>query len=176
MTRILYLDFDGVLHDKAVYFHPRRGIYMNTPGRALFEWMPILDALLTPHRDVRIVLSTSWVRVRSLSFVKKHLSPSLQERVIGATFHNRQTRSDAFALLPRGAQIAEDLSRRTPESWFAIDDDFLGWPEWCRSNLVQTRGTRGISEPAIQEAIREMLERSQANVTGTPSQLAPELV
>ena len=117
MTRILYLDFDGVLHDEQVYFHPRRGIYMNTPGRALFEWMPILDELLTPHPDVRIVLSTSWVRVRSFSFVKKHLSPSLQERVIGTTFHNRQMRREEFDLMPRGVQIADDLYRRAPTSW-----------------------------------------------------------
>ena len=148
---------------------------MNTPGRALFEWMPILDRLLAPHLDVRIVLSTSWVRVRSFSFVKKYLSPSLQERVIGATFHHRQTRSDGFVSMPRGAQIAEDLSWRAPESWFAIDDDFLGWPAWCRPNLILTRGNRGIGEPAIQEAIRERLERTQENTSRTPMLPAAEL-
>ncbi|SFI03111.1 hypothetical protein SAMN04515618_10899 [Collimonas sp. OK307] len=132
---------------------------MNTPGRTLFEWLPILDELLAPHPDVRIVLSTSWVRVRSYHFAKKQLTPSLQAKVIGATFHNRLMRKDEFVCLPRGVQIANDVFRRGPQSWFAIDDDYLGWPEWCRDNLIRTDGTRGISDPAIQEAIRLMLER-----------------
>lgn len=159
MTKICYLDYDGVVHDQEVYWHPKRGIYMRTPGRTLFEWMPILDELLAPHPDVRIVLSTSWVHVRSFNFAKKQLTPSLQERVIGATFHNREMRKGEFLMLPRGVQIVQDVHRRAPQTWFAIDDEHLGWPVWCRDNLIQTDGTRGISDPAIQEAIRKMLER-----------------
>jgi hypothetical protein len=159
MTRILYLDYDGVLHDEEVFFHPRRGIYMNTPGRILFEWMPILDELLMPHPGVKIVLSTSWVRARDFSFAKKQLSLELQKRVIGATFHNRIMRKEEFVLKPRGVQIAEDVYRRGPQSWFAIDDDHIGWPAWCRDNLIQTDGARGISDLWIQKAIQVMLER-----------------
>ncbi|RJG05351.1 hypothetical protein D3870_04340 [Noviherbaspirillum cavernae] len=157
--KILYLDFDGVLHDEAVYFHPRRGIYLATPGRVLFEWIPILEQLLAPHPSVAIVLSTSWVRVRSFDYAKRQLSPGLQERVIGATFHKREMRKEEFVFLPRGGQIANDVFRRGPKSWFAIDDDHLGWPSWCRDNLIQTDGNLGISAPQTQEAIREMLER-----------------
>lgn len=159
MTKVLYLDYDGVLHDEEVYFHPRRGIYIETPDRTLFEWMPILDELLRPYPDVRIVLSTSWVRARSFEFAKKQLSPMLQERVIGATFHRRLTRKEWFASLPRGEQIAQDVFRRVPQSWFAIDDDAMYWPEWCRDNLIKTNGSCGISDPAVQEAIRMMLDR-----------------
>lgn len=159
MTKILYLDFDGVLHDEQVYFHPRRGIYIETPDRTLFEWMPILDELLTPQPDVRIVLSTSWVRVKSFEFAKKQLSPALQERVVGATFHRRHMRKESFAHLPRGEQIAQDVFRRAPQSWFAIDDDAMHWPEWCRDNLIKTNGSYGISDPKVQEAIRTMLAR-----------------
>lgn len=159
MTKICYLDYDGVLQDEAVFWSPKKGIYIRTPGRTLFEWLPILEELLAPHPDVKIVLSTSWVRVRSFSFAKKQLSPMLQERVIGATFHSRLMHKQAFAYLPRGVQIADDVFRRGPQSWFAIDDDHLGWPEWCRNNLIQTDGARGISDPKIQDAIKLMLER-----------------
>ena len=157
--KVLYLDFDGVLHHEEVYFHPRRGIYINAPGRVLFEWMPILEDLLTPYPEVAIVLSTSWVRVRRYDYTKKQLSPELQKRVIGATFHNREMRKDEFVLKSRGLQIAEDVYRRAPHAWFAIDDDYLGWPEWCRGNLIRTDGTIGISAPKIQEDIRTMLSR-----------------
>lgn len=159
MTRVLYLDFDGVLHDEQVYFHPRCGIYIETPDRTLFEWMAILEELLAPHPDVRIVLSTSWVRVKSFDFARKQLSPTLQERIIGATFHRRHMRKESFALLPRGEQIAQDVFRRAPQSWFAIDDDAMYWPEWCRDNLIKTDGAHGISDPAVQDAIRVMLAR-----------------
>lgn len=157
--RICFLDYDGVTHVDTVYWSPKRGIDIGTPGRVLFEWAPILEQLLEPHPDVKIVLSTSWVRIRSFNFAKRQLSPLLQERVIGATFHNRFMRDDEFVCLPRGVQIANDVFRRGPQAWFALDDDYLGWPDWCRDNLIRTDGARGISAPAIQEAIRLMLER-----------------
>lgn len=87
--KVLYLDFDGVLDDDEVYVHPRRGIYIATPGRMLFESEPILEALLAPYPDVAIVLATSWVRVLTFHRAKTHLSPALQQRVIGTTFHSR---------------------------------------------------------------------------------------
>jgi len=158
MLRVVMLDFDGVLHDDQVYWHPKRGIYVGTPGRALFEWMPVLEDLLAPYPDVKIVLSTSWVRVKSFDFAKKQLSRSLQNRVIGATFHRRHMRKDEFAALPRGVQIARDIARRKPQEWFAIDDEHEGWPEQFLYNYIRTDPAKGISEKSVQSAIRERLE------------------
>ncbi|KIF83060.1 HAD domain-containing protein [Noviherbaspirillum autotrophicum] len=158
-TKVLYLDFDGVLHDDEVYFHPRRGIYIKTPGRTLFEWAPILEDLLAPHPDVGIVLATSWVRVMSFQKAKRHLCPALQERVIGATYHRRWMREADFAALPRGVQIAADVRRRNPGKWFALDDEYAGWPDWCRDKLISTDSSSGISDPAVQQAIKVMLEQ-----------------
>lgn len=155
--KVLYLDFDGVLHHENVLTHPDRGIYIAAPGRTLFEWMPVLDDLLAPHPDVAIVLSTSWVLRRSFDFAKSRLSSSLQKRVIGATFDHRYIRKDEFSLLARGQQIAEDVARRCPLAWFALDDEHLGWPAWCRDKLIRTDGAVGISEPDIQQAVRVML-------------------
>lgn len=156
---ILYLDFDGVLHDEAVYFHPRRGIYIETEQRTLFEWMPILEELLAPHPEVSIVLSTTWVRVRDYEFARKQLSPSLQARVIGATFHSRVMQKEEFARKSRGEQIAEDVARRAPDFWFALDDDYLDWPKSCIDKLIRTHGDKGISDLAVQASIRRMLEK-----------------
>lgn len=68
-------------------------------------------------------------------------------------------RKREFVYLPRGVQIADDVFRRGPQSWFAIDDDVMGWPEWCRNNLIRTDGALGISDLTIQDAIRKFLER-----------------
>ncbi|WP_194726557.1 HAD domain-containing protein [Noviherbaspirillum malthae] len=156
--KVLYLDFDGVLHHENVLTHPYRGTYIAAPGRMLFEWMPILEALLASHPDVAIVLSTSWVLGRSFDFAKSRLSSSLQKRVIGATFNHRLIRKDEFSLLSRGQQVAEDVSRREPKSWFAIDDEELGWPAWCRDKLIRTDGAVGISNFDVQHSVRKRLD------------------
>jgi len=158
--KVLYLDFDGVLHPEDVWWHPKRGIYVRSPpGHQLFEWMHILEELLSPYPHVAIVLSTSWVRERRFSFAKERLSPALQERVIGATFHHEFMRRENFCLLPRGVQIAQDVARRSPKVWLAIDDDARDWPEHYRSNLIQTDGQTGLSTPSIQEKVRAKLQK-----------------
>jgi hypothetical protein len=123
--------------------------------------MPILDELLLPHPEVAIVLATIWVRMRSFEFAKKQLSPLLQERVIGATYHRRFMRDTNFERLPRGVQIANDVERRKPRSWMAIDDAVEGWPDWCRDNLIATNPVTGIGDLAIQLAMRKTLDRSR---------------
>jgi hypothetical protein len=48
---VLYLDLDGVVQDENVRWDRRRGVYMATPNRTLFEWVPHLEQLLAPfHR------------------------------------------------------------------------------------------------------------------------------
>jgi hypothetical protein len=154
---ICYLDFDGVLHDDAVYYSVDRGIYIATPSRVLFEWMHILETLLAPHPDVKFVLSTTWVRQRSFEFAKRKLSPALQARVIGATFDIRETQKLEFDLMSRGAQVLADVERRRPTSWFAIDNDPTGWPALSRSRLVLTDDRLGLSEVRVQAAIKAIL-------------------
>lgn len=157
MTKICYVDFDGVTHDDAVYWSRREGIFMGTPGRALFEWLPILEELLAPYPDVKIVLSTSWVRVKNFEFAKRQLPSSLQKRVVGATFHNREMQKFDFDNMSRGMQICADVGRRKPAGWFAIDNDDQGWPAWCRDRLIKTEDRLGLSDPAVQDLVRKML-------------------
>jgi hypothetical protein len=154
---LLYLDYDGVLHDGEVYVRPRGGPYIATPGRTLFEWVPILEDLLALHPHVAIVLSTSWVRVFSFERAKQRLSPALQTRVIGATFHNRWMRKSEFAELFRGQQIVEDAGRRRPKHWFAIDDEHEGWPTEYADKLVRTSSHLGLSDPTVQQEVRARL-------------------
>lgn len=75
--KICYCDFDGVLHDDAVYCSRGEGIHLRTPAKTLFEWPFILEQLLAPYPDVKIVLSMSWVRVKRFSFAKAQLPAGL---------------------------------------------------------------------------------------------------
>ena len=154
---ILYLDYNGVLHDSLVMRNRKRGLYLAKSDKTFFEWMPILDELLAPVEDLKIVLSTSWVRAVDFDTAKYELSPALRERVIGSTFHHPGLTQSVFDTMPRGQQIVDDVLRRQPTKWFALDDDAFGWPAAYRDRLIETHGALGLSDPAVQIAVQAML-------------------
>ncbi|MPW18931.1 hypothetical protein GCT13_19015 [Paraburkholderia sp. CNPSo 3157] len=156
---VLYLDFDGVAHPESVYLLHKHGpTLLNAPGHVLFEHCALLEEVLAPYSEVRIVLSTSWVRryrgsVRRLS---RRLPPALRARVVGATYHSKMDQHE-FAAAPRGMQVWGDVLRRKPQKWLALDDDWLHWPAWCRENLIRTDPVLGISEPSVLAELKEKL-------------------
>jgi hypothetical protein len=156
---ICYLDYDAVLHDGNVLRNRTRGMYIKTPGRAFFEWMPILDELLAPYPDLQIVLSTTWVQELGFNEAKYELSPTLRERVIGATYLHPKIVKVEFDTKPRGMQIMGDVERRKPSHWFALDDDAFGWPAAHKDKLIQTTDNLGLSDPAVQEQVRARLAK-----------------
>jgi hypothetical protein len=154
---ILVLDFDGVVHHENVLWHPRRGAYLHAPERyTLFQHVPLLEELLTPYPQVKIVLSTSWVLRYRCAGAAKRLSPSLRARVIGATWHS-QMPGDSFSYLSRGEQVSRDVKRRQPGSWLALDDDPTGWPDWALPHLLLTDPYEGISPEHLQLELRRQL-------------------
>jgi len=155
--KICYLDYDAVLHDGNVLRNRTTGMTIKTVGRIFFEWMPILDELLAPYPDLKIVLSTTWVRELGFNAAKHELSKSLQERVVGATFLHPKIVKAEFDTMSRGMQIWGDVERRKPSHWFALDDDAFGWPAWCKEHLIQTSDRLGLSDPAVQERVRQRL-------------------
>ncbi|PAJ96074.1 hypothetical protein CJO69_03260 [Burkholderia ubonensis] len=149
--RVLFLDFDGVTHPESVYLLHKRGpILVDALGHSLFEHCLLLEEVLSPYPDLRIVLSTSWVRRYRGSVVRvsRRLTPGLQARVVGATYHSGMDPRE-FASAPRGMQVWSDVLRRKPDAWLALDDDWLHWPAWCRDHLVRTDPLLGISEPSV---------------------------
>lgn len=154
---VLYLDYDGVLHPDAVFAFRGRGIVLLEEGHELFECVPILEAILDDFPAVRLVLSTSWVRALDFKKAKARLSPALQRRVVGATFH-RQMDEIAFQQLPRGVQILEDAQRRGVSQWVAIDNDDELWPRAHRNRLVLTDPEVGLLDTTVEHQLREKLE------------------
>lgn len=115
----------------------------------LFEHTPLLARCLEPYPELRIVLSTSWVRVcRSVCKAARRLPLALRRRVVGASFHGGMDPT-RFRSMPRGVQVWGDVCRRQPEAWLALDDDDAGWPAACRGNLLRTDPELGISAPAV---------------------------
>ena len=155
---VLYLDFDGVLHHENVLWHPKVGPYLSAEEQyKLFMHADLLKELLEPHRNVQIVLSTSWAVRYGCAKAAKNLHPSLRARVIGVTYHKRMDQRDFFNQ-SRGEQVWSEVCRRQPKAWLAIDDDFNDWPMQCRHRLVQTHPHDGISDPGVFHELKSKLQ------------------
>ncbi|MDI1258258.1 HAD domain-containing protein [Aquabacterium sp.] len=147
---VLYLDYDGVLHPEGVYRDRHRGKYLGDEyaGHHLFENSNLLRELLEPYPGVRIVLSTTWVRILGFTRARSYLVPELAERVVGATYHSAMQRG-VFAQLTRPQQVLADVTRRCPSTWLAIDDITDGWPDKNLPNFVATDPRYGCAEPSV---------------------------
>ena len=113
-TMILFLDFDGVLHEDPCFDEAR-----------LFARAPDLARALEPFPEVSIVLSTSWRTDRTLAEMSQPLPAGLRRRVIDAT--PLVTPSEVpGSLRPyrRHAECACWLRRHGHEQtpWLALDD------------------------------------------------------
>lgn len=165
---LLYVDFDGVLHHEAVYWHRSRGAYVNpqeAPGRTLFEWTHHLQRVLSDFSEVRLVLSSTWCIQPGYGKALSRLPEALRSQFIGGTFHRRFHGVDpwtveAFRAASRARQILADVERRSPEHWFALDDDVADWPQEHRENLVACEGTTGLSSPSVREELRRKLHQA----------------
>lgn len=158
---VLYLDFDGVLHPEDVNFHPARGAYLGpqsaAAGHKLFEYAQQLTSVLAPYPDAKIVLSTSWVQHRSYSQAMKRLPVALQQRVIGATFHDGQMSREAWFELSRRLQVLGDVGRRRPRHLVALDDDAEDWPKEYSVKLVKTDHVSGLARLGAVDQLRRHL-------------------
>jgi hypothetical protein len=157
---VLYLDFDGVMHHENVLWHPKRGPYLHAPaGYELFQHADLLESLLEPYPDVKIVLSTSWALQYGVSGAAKRLPEGLQRRVIGGTFHSRHMHRSEFQYeKTRGQQVIEDVLRRRPRAWLALDDNVEGWPPESAGRFIQTDPSEGISAPVVLKTLKERLQ------------------
>ena len=159
---LLYLDFDGVLHPERVWWHPTVGPYLSDPGEdKLFQHATLLERLLAPYPDVRIILSTTWVRHYGVAKSAKELRPALRQRVIGATFHNRMNQ-EAFAMTPRGQQVWSDVQKRKPRDWLALDDCPDGWPPEAAGRFIRTDPHQGLGHPGVLIQFKQQLEAMHA--------------
>jgi hypothetical protein len=154
---LMYLDYDGVLGHENVRIGPDGEPYLDAPPRyRLFQHVKLLEELLAPFPSVHIILSTKWVLRVGAEEAATRLGASLRARVMG-TFVPPAAPVD-FWRMPKGLQVAEDVERRRPRSWFALDDDQVGWPAWALPHVVFTDPYEGISAPEVQTAIREKLD------------------
>ena len=139
---ILFLDFDGVLHQAITYKKEEQ-----------FVRLPLLEATLRQVPEANVVISSSWRLQYPMPVLKSFFSPDIAVRIIGSTpdpydvdptpdlrRHYRQAEIDAFLR----------QNRLRDAEWIALDDHAEGFQPGLR-RLVHCR------EPLDEETARRLL-------------------
>lgn len=145
--KVIYLDYDGVLHHADVMVYPNKPFQpfmcpkAAEKGHRLFEYAPTLASLIPD--DVYIILSTSWANQRghSTQWAAKWLPEKLREKVLGRT-GDVWMGKQAFRSSPRGHQVLRHVAQFKPQRYVALDDDNTGF--FLGSHYVQTDPVKGI--------------------------------
>ena len=154
--KILFLDFDGVLHPFNVRFSESLELALISEDKSLslFCWAHLLESILDdeyPQGQIKIVLSTTWGHRYGLKEAAKRLTTGLQSRVVGGTIGYPQSRGRQIE------QHVEDMSISIKD-WIAIDDDDYLWPKHLSQKLVKTDDNLGLSEKSTQQYLRLKLK------------------
>jgi hypothetical protein len=132
LRKILFLDFDGVLHADG------------DVGRE-FCRLPHLDKYLEKMPDIEIVISSSWRDAHSLEELKEFFPLHLREKIIGVT----PSHPCGFESGGRQREIEEFLEAASlsheDSSWVALDDMEFIFDSNCR-NLVLVNANSGFSD------------------------------
>lgn len=134
-SRLVALDFDGVLHPCLA---------------GTFIYLPDFEAWLRRHPDVGVLFATTWREQYSLQKLAELFSHDLRARIVGAT--------PVFAEGP-GCRYEEILSwiRSTGfrGPWAALDDDLTLFPDNC-DELVLCATVRGLRRAQLDELTRKL--------------------
>jgi hypothetical protein len=84
--RVLFLDFDGVLHPISAlrWFEMRLPLESIIQRARLFRWAWTLHEMLEPYLDVRIVVHSTWRLLKTDAELQSFLGP-LSSRFVGST-------------------------------------------------------------------------------------------
>ena len=134
--RILFIDFDGVLH-------PGPNVATSLTH---FCWVPVLTRLLAPWADVEIVIHSTWRHQYELSELREMLG-MLGRRVIAVTSgaHRWSSIQEWVALNPRTT------------SYRVLDDEPDEFPRPAPNELVICQPDLGVAEPEVQARLRTWL-------------------
>lgn len=140
---VLFIDFDGVLHDdKAGDLALHEGT-MRIVGERLFCWAPLLASALSAFPDVRIAIHSSWRHFHTLDELRS-LLPDLADRVVGAT----------HGPLSRYEGILAFIHEHGVDRHFILDDMPKQFPSPC-PDLFVCDPQMGINTPGALEALQD---------------------
>ena len=130
--KVLFLDFDGVLHP-------------TTHGSALLSQLPLLESVLE-GRDYSMVISSSWRFHMEMEDLEKHFSFSVQNKIVGVT-------GDAYiGAYARFHEINAYAMQNGITNWRALDDSYWEFPQGC-SQLIRCNPNSGLTQREVKTLI-----------------------
>jgi hypothetical protein len=130
--KVLFLDFDGVLHP-------------TTHGSALLSQLPLLESALE-GRDYSMVISSSWRFHMEMEDLEKHFSFSVQNKIVGVT-------GDAYiGAYARFHEINAYAMQNGITNWRALDDSYWEFPQGC-SQLIRCNPNSGLTHREVKTLI-----------------------
>ena len=168
----LFVDYDGTLHIGHAVVDVVGQVTLDS-GRPLFEYAPLLIALLEPYPSVEIILTTSWLQKLPTEKVISCLPADLARRVVGTTRDIKSRLSYVLNGSERTYVIASYAHGHRLKKWLAIDDSAYGAYHFGREpgelaqNFILLDSARGISDADVQQRIRQWL--FEVHKDGSPS-------
>ena len=129
--KLLFLDFDGVLHPT------------HFAGESPFSRAHLLEETLAQFAP-KIVVSSSWRFTHSLEKLQKMLPTAIGQLIIGATS------AAIIGKHPRFQEILNYLDAYGPVDWRALDDSHWEFPSPC-PKLIRCNPNTGITDKQILE-------------------------
>lgn len=108
---IIFLDFDGVLHD------------IGCMEKNLFRHAARFSEVLRDHQDIEVVISSDWRDLRNVVELARHFDIEVRPRFVGLTGNEGAT--DKLRRRERECWQWLRAHGRENERWIAIDD----WPD-----------------------------------------------
>jgi len=141
---VLFLDFDGVLHPVGVEALDENFELIANP--LLFCWHSILENLLAPYPQMRIIVSSDWRRLFDDTALTHLLGPQLGLRFDGVVECYKDSRVE---------EILAEANRRDLPRWLALDDhpSVLKAYQAGDSRFLACPPDTGISDPQVQREL-----------------------
>lgn len=146
---ILFLDFDGVLHP------------IPTEDRNMLCHVPRLESVLHAFPHVQVVISSWWRASHTLDELREYFSEDIRHRIIDVTpLQTERVPGSLFlaAAKERGEEVLQWIeSNSYGGKWVALDDDHLGFPEFCMQ-LIRCHTEKGFDQDAELRLVRYLTE------------------
>jgi hypothetical protein len=132
LEKILFLDFDGVLHSTT------------SPPHLFFSKADSLSDLLS-NNPCKIIISSSWRFHHEIKAIKNFLPKPISHLIHGFTGQAH------IGKWPRYNEIKNYMiDQEILANWRALDDSFLEFPKYCEE-LILCQGKDGITEKQLIE-------------------------
>jgi hypothetical protein len=135
-TRILSLDFDGVLHPGDE----------DLPEHGRFCWLPVLEELLAAHPDVGLAVHSTWRYTHTDEEIRDLLGPALGSRYCGKAPRG-----------PREESVMWFMHLSNCQDYLVVDDSPHEFGELPPHRLVVCDAALGLSDEGARAGIEAWL-------------------